>query len=64
MFLKVIDKDDRPMLINADRIYCVVQGKGKSKIVYDDNTRLTIKEDLIEISKQIARMKGVTDGNK
>ena len=61
MFLKVIDKDDRPMLINADRIYCVVQGKGKSEIVYDDNTSLTIKEDLIEISKQIARMKGADD---
>ena len=55
MFLKVIDKDDRPMLINADRIYCVVQDKGKSEIVYDDNTILAIKEDLIEISKQIAR---------
>ena len=55
MFFKVIDKDDRPMLINADRIYCVVQDKGKSEIVYDDNTILAIKEDLIEISKQIAR---------
>ena len=55
MFFKVIDKDDRPMLINADRIYCVIQGKGESKIVYDDNTSLRIKEDLVEISKQIAR---------
>ena len=55
MFLKVIDKDDRPILVNADRIYCVVQGKGESVIVYDDNTNLRIKEDLIEISKQIAR---------
>ena len=61
MFLKVIDKDGRPMLINADRIYCVIQGKGKSEIVYDDNTSLAIKEDLIEISKQIARMKGTDD---
>lgn len=55
MFLKVIDNGGRPMLINADRIYCVIQGKGQSEIVYDDNTSLAIKEDLIEISKQIAR---------
>lgn len=61
MFFKVIDKDGRPMLINADRIYCVIQGKGESKIVYDDNTSLAIKEDLIEISKQIARLKGADD---
>ena len=61
MFLKVIDKNDRPMLINADRIYCVIQGKGESEIVYDDNTSLAIKEDLIELSKQIARMKGADD---
>lgn len=61
MFLKVIDKDDRPMLINADRIYCVIQGRGESNIVYDDNSTLTIKEDLIEISQQIARMKGAED---
>lgn len=27
MFLKVIDKGNRPMLLNADRIYCVIQGK-------------------------------------
>lgn len=55
MFLKVTDKNDRTMLINADRIYCVVQDKGKNKIVYDDDASLEIKEDLIEISKQIAR---------
>lgn len=55
MFLKVIDKDGRPMLINADRIYCVVQDEGESKIVYDDNTSLAIKEDLLKISKQIAK---------
>ena len=58
MFLKVISKKDRPMLINADRIYCVIQGKGESIIIYDDNTKLPIKEDLIEISKQIAKKKG------
>ena len=61
MFLKVIDKDDRPMLINADCIYCVIQGKGESTIIYDDNTSLKIKEDLIKISQQIARIKGADD---
>lgn len=61
MFLKVIGKNNRPMLINADRIYCVIQGKGESTIIYDDNTSLKIKEDLIEISQQIARMKGADD---
>ena len=61
MFLKVIDKNDRPMLINANRIYCVIQRKGESMIVYDDNTSLAIKEDLIKISQQIARMKGTDD---
>ena len=58
MFLKVIDNNDRPMLINADRIYCVIQCKDQSKIIYDDNTSLLIKEDLIEILQQIAKMKG------
>ena len=62
MFLKVIDKkNNRPMLINADRIYCVIQGKGESIIVYDDNTELAIKEDLIKISQQITRIKGAVD---
>jgi len=61
MFLKVIDKNNRPMLINADRIYCVIQDKGESRIVYDDNTSLRIKEDVTNISKQIARMKGADD---
>ena len=62
MFLKVTDKrNDRPMLVNADRIYCVIQCKGESEIVYDDNTSLTIKEDLIKISQQISRMKGADD---
>ena len=61
MFLKVIDKIDRPMLINADHIYCVIQGKGESTIIYDDNTSLKIKEDLIKISQQIARIKGADD---
>jgi hypothetical protein len=55
MFLKVIDKNDRPMLINADRIYCVIQDKGESVIVYDDNTSLRIKEDLIKISQQMMK---------
>ena len=58
MFLKVIDQNNRPMLINADHIYCVIQCKDQSKIIYDDNTSLLIQEDLIEISQQIAKMEG------
>lgn len=57
MFLKVIDKNNRPMLINADHIYCVIQCEDQSKIIYDDNTSLLIQEDLIEISQQIAKMR-------
>ena len=58
MFLNVISENDYPMLINADHIYCIIQGKGKCRIVYDDNTSLMIKEDLVEISQQIEKMKG------
>ena len=61
MFLKVTDKNNRPMLVNVDHIDCIIQGEGESEIIYDDNTILRIKEDLINISKQIAKIKGMRE---
>ena len=58
MFLRVVSDVGKPILVNTDHIYCVIQEKGRSKVVYTDNSYFWVKEDLLQIER---RLKGADD---
>ena len=60
MFIKVTGFDTKgsTILINTNKIYCVAEYEGKTKIVYTDDSDLQINESIDEIERML---KGADD---
>jgi DNA-binding LytR/AlgR family response regulator len=59
MFIKVTGFEGSTVLVNTDKIYCVVEHGRKAEVVYIDDSSLMIKESINDIERML---KGADDG--
>ena len=54
MFIKVTETTTKtPMLINMDKVYCIICYPDCCKIVYTDDTDLFVSDDFDAITRQL-----------
>ena len=58
MFIKVTSLTEGTLLVNTDKIYCVVECEGEVRIIYTDGKSWRIKGSIDEIERML---KGADD---